>query len=49
MPKKFLLSLMLLTIAPLLVLAQPGQAQPGQAAYEEGKNYDLIAPALRTD
>lgn len=48
MPKKFLLSFTLLTIAPLLALVQPGQAQPGQAAYEEGKNYDLIAPALRT-
>ena len=45
MLKKFLLSLTLFTFAPLLAVAQPGQ---GQAAFEEGKNYDLITPALRT-
>jgi thiol:disulfide interchange protein DsbA len=43
MLKKFLLSLTLFTFAPLLAMAQPGQA-----SFEEGKNYDLIAPALRT-
>jgi thiol:disulfide interchange protein DsbA len=48
MLKKLLLSLTLFTFAPLLALAQPGQAQPGKAAFEEGKNYDLITPALRT-
>lgn len=43
MLKKFLLSLTLFTFAPLLALAQPGQV-----AFEEGKHYDLISPALRT-
>lgn len=43
MLKNLLLSLSLLTLVPLVAIAQSDQT-----TYVEGKNYDLITPALRT-